>query len=201
MSIADPAPELDGDLRGFELPTGIDVVQAPAFDDMQEVLAGVGAEGGRRSLRLGGADPQLPFVLAQPVAEDPLDAVAEVLAGVDDVPVVGQRGIEVAGPVRPVFLPENDPSLAAHGRHTTDGLMRHILYNDAMRRTTIMADEDTLERLRGLALDRGVSFAEIAREALVAKATEYRPKPTIIGMFAGGGDAAEYASEPAPPVS
>ncbi len=75
------------------------------------------------------------------------------------------------------------------------------MYNDAMRRTTIMADEETLERLRGLARDRGVSFAEVAREALEAKAKEYRPKPTFIGMFAWGGDAAKDASDPVPPVS
>ncbi|MEX2458200.1 MAG: CopG family transcriptional regulator [Actinomycetota bacterium] len=71
-----------------------------------------------------------------------------------------------------------------------------------MRRTTIMADEETLERLRGLARDRGVSFAEVAREALEAKAAEYRPKLSWLGMFEGPpGDAAEYASEPVPPVS
>lgn len=76
------------------------------------------------------------------------------------------------------------------------------MHNDVMKRTTIMADEGTLERLQALARDRGVSFAEVAREALEAKAAEYRPRLAIIGMFDGGGaSAAEYASEPAPPVS
>jgi hypothetical protein len=72
-----------------------------------------------------------------------------------------------------------------------------------MKRTTIMAEERTLERLQALARDRGVSFAEVAREALEAKAAEYRPKPTIIGMFDSGEptDAAELAAEPVPPVS
>lgn len=80
--------------------------------------------------------------------------------------------------------------------------MRRVLYNYVMKRTTIMADEETLERLRGIARDRGVSFAEIAREALEAKAKQYRPKPRWIGMFDSGyTDTSELATEPAPPVS
>jgi predicted transcriptional regulator len=76
------------------------------------------------------------------------------------------------------------------------------MHNDVMKRTTIMADEETLERLKGLARDRGVSFAEVAREALEAKAAEFRPKPTTLGMFdSGHTDTSELATEPAPPVS
>lgn len=71
-----------------------------------------------------------------------------------------------------------------------------------MQRTTIMADEHTLERLRALARDRGVSFAEVTREALQEKADRYRPKPTSLGMFdSGRSDGSRLASEgtPEPP--
>lgn len=52
-----------------------------------------------------------------------------------------------------------------------------------MRRTTILANEETLQRLRALARERGVSFAHVVREALEEKAGEYRPKPRSLGMF------------------
>ncbi|MGH2724529.1 MAG: CopG family transcriptional regulator [Actinomycetota bacterium] len=55
-----------------------------------------------------------------------------------------------------------------------------------MRRTTIMADEVTLNRLRGLARERGVSFAAVVREALEEKSREYRPKPKSLGTFDSG---------------
>jgi hypothetical protein len=55
------------------------------------------------------------------------------------------------------------------------------MYNDVMKRTTIVADEQTLERLRGLARQRGVSFAQVAREALEDKADDYRPQPESLG--------------------
>jgi hypothetical protein len=50
-----------------------------------------------------------------------------------------------------------------------------------MKRTTIMADEETVERLKGLAADRGVPFSEVVREALEQKAAEYRPRPRSLG--------------------
>jgi hypothetical protein len=50
-----------------------------------------------------------------------------------------------------------------------------------MHRTTIMAEPATIERLRALARERGVSFAEVVREALAEKAASYRPKPSSIG--------------------
>jgi len=50
-----------------------------------------------------------------------------------------------------------------------------------MQRTTVMADESTVERLKGLARERGVSFAEVVREALQDKASSYRPKPLSLG--------------------
>ncbi len=55
-----------------------------------------------------------------------------------------------------------------------------------MKRTTIMAQEDTLERLRALARERGVSFAEVAREALDEKAGAFRPRPKSLGVGDSG---------------
>ena len=49
-----------------------------------------------------------------------------------------------------------------------------------------MADEVTMSKLKGLARERGVSLATVVREALEAKAMEYRPSPTWIGMFDSG---------------
>ena len=60
------------------------------------------------------------------------------------------------------------------------------MYNDAMERTTIMADEATMDRLRALARDRGVSLAQVVREALVEKAAEHRPKPRSVGIASSG---------------
>ncbi len=55
-----------------------------------------------------------------------------------------------------------------------------------MVRTTIMADADVLDRLRALAQSRDVSLAEITREALEAKAAEYRPRATCFGIASSG---------------
>lgn len=55
------------------------------------------------------------------------------------------------------------------------------MYTYAMRRTTVMADEQTIELLKGLAGDRGVPFSQVVREALEEKAAEYRPKPRSLG--------------------
>ena len=55
-----------------------------------------------------------------------------------------------------------------------------------MTRTTIMAEATVLTRLRLLAREQGKSFAEIAREALRAKAAEYRPKPSCLGVGDSG---------------
>jgi hypothetical protein len=71
-----------------------------------------------------------------------------------------------------------------------------------MERTTIMADEAVVERLRALARDRGVSFAEVVREALEVKAAEYRPRPRSLGLFSSGRDDGSMAAiEPQPPAS
>ena len=55
-----------------------------------------------------------------------------------------------------------------------------------MRRTTIMADEQTLETLEALAQDRRVSLALVVREALEEKARQYRPRPTCLGVGDSG---------------
>lgn len=44
-----------------------------------------------------------------------------------------------------------------------------------------MADEKTLQRLRALARERGVSFAEVVREALEDKAAEHHPPLLSVG--------------------
>lgn len=70
-----------------------------------------------------------------------------------------------------------------------------------MKRTTIMADEQVLDRLRALARDRGVSFAEVVREALDEKAAEFRPKPRSLGIADSGRNdiASTAATERVPP--
>ncbi len=57
-----------------------------------------------------------------------------------------------------------------------------------MKRTTVMAEESTLDHLRRLADERGVSFAEVVREALEQKASEYRPRPRSVGVGSSGDD-------------
>ena len=51
-----------------------------------------------------------------------------------------------------------------------------------MQRTTIMAEAETLDKLRALAHARGVSLAEVVREALEQKARDYQPRPTCLGV-------------------
>jgi hypothetical protein len=72
-----------------------------------------------------------------------------------------------------------------------------------MVRTTVMADQQTMDRLKALARDRGVSLAAIVREALEDKAKEYRPKPSSIGISASGRSdiATTEAAERVPPRS
>lgn len=55
------------------------------------------------------------------------------------------------------------------------------MHNAVMQRTTIMAEASTIERLRAIARERGVSFAEVVREALEEKARCWRPKPLSLG--------------------
>jgi hypothetical protein len=49
-----------------------------------------------------------------------------------------------------------------------------------------MADDDTVDRLRRLAGERGVSLATVVREALEEKALAFRPKPTSLGSGQSG---------------
>lgn len=51
-----------------------------------------------------------------------------------------------------------------------------------MKRTTIVGNDQIMETLRSLAKQRGVSFAEVVREALAEKAKELRPKPKSVGI-------------------
>jgi hypothetical protein len=49
-----------------------------------------------------------------------------------------------------------------------------------------MAPDGLLKQLRILAAERGVSMAELIREALEEKARAYRPKPRSIGVGDSG---------------
>jgi hypothetical protein len=60
------------------------------------------------------------------------------------------------------------------------------MYNRPMRRTTIVAPDDLLERLRHEAAERGVSLATVIREALEDKARAFRPKPRSLGLGDSG---------------
>jgi hypothetical protein len=62
------------------------------------------------------------------------------------------------------------------------------LYNDAMKRTTIMADERLLDRLRDIADRRGISMAEAVRRALETWAEEQDAPPRCQGAVASEGE-------------
>jgi len=65
-----------------------------------------------------------------------------------------------------------------------------------MRRTTIVAPDDLLDRLRDEAATRGVSLATVIREALEEKARRHRPKPKSLGIGdSGRGDLARRTGE------
>lgn len=55
-----------------------------------------------------------------------------------------------------------------------------------MRRTTITAPDELIERLRREAAERGVSLATVIREALEEKAQAYHPKPHSLGVGDSG---------------
>jgi len=77
----------------------------------------------------------------------------------------------------------------------------HRRHNGDMIRTTVMADAITMNKLKGLAEERGVSLATVVREALEEKARAFRPKPLSLGMFDSGDDsdiASTLASERVP---
>ncbi|HVB96697.1 MAG TPA: CopG family transcriptional regulator [Chloroflexota bacterium] len=70
-----------------------------------------------------------------------------------------------------------------------------------MTRTTIVAPEELLERLRHEAEDRGISLATVIREALEEKAKGWRPKPRSLGIGDSGrtDTARRTGEEPAVP--
>jgi plasmid stability protein len=55
-----------------------------------------------------------------------------------------------------------------------------------LQRTTIVAPEELLRRLRIVAAERGTSMAELIREALEEKVAEHRPKPKSLGVGNSG---------------
>jgi hypothetical protein len=55
-----------------------------------------------------------------------------------------------------------------------------------MRRTTIMAPAELLQRLRQVAAERGTSLASLIREALEEKVRHHRPRPRSVGIGASG---------------
>jgi hypothetical protein len=77
------------------------------------------------------------------------------------------------------------------------------LYNDAVERTTIMAERATVDDLRRLARERGVALAVVVREALEEKARTYRPRPASLGAGQSGPSqtAASKGSRRQPPRS
>ena len=68
-----------------------------------------------------------------------------------------------------------------------------------MQRTTIVAPDGLLERLRRVAAERGVSMATLIREALEEKVKSHRPKPRSLGIGdSGQSDTARRTSEERP---
>lgn len=61
-----------------------------------------------------------------------------------------------------------------------------LCYHDVMDRTTLTLPPALRERLRRAAADRGVSMAEIIREAIDEKLESARPRPRSIGIGASG---------------
>jgi hypothetical protein len=58
------------------------------------------------------------------------------------------------------------------------------MHNDGMKRTTIMADQQLLHRLRRIASAEGVSLAEIIRRALEGFVTDREQGPAFVGVAA-----------------
>ena len=63
--------------------------------------------------------------------------------------------------------------------------LRQAMYNAVMR-TTIVAPDPLLQRLRKMAAERKVSLATVIREALEEKAQSYRPRPRSLGLGDSG---------------
>lgn len=68
-----------------------------------------------------------------------------------------------------------------------------------MQRTTIMLPEELRQRLRRIAVERGVSMDAVMREALEEKTQSYDPRPRSVGIGASGfTDTARRAGEERP---
>lgn len=65
-------------------------------------------------------------------------------------------------------------------------VLHHICYHDDMERTTISLPEQLLKRLRLLSAERGVSMAEVIREAIEETVSRHRPQPRSLGIGASG---------------
>ena len=66
-----------------------------------------------------------------------------------------------------------------------------------MQRTTIMADEATLDRLREIARDEGRSLAEVIREALEERTRRPAPRLHFLGVGASTSGSGPTARESA----
>jgi metal-responsive CopG/Arc/MetJ family transcriptional regulator len=68
-----------------------------------------------------------------------------------------------------------------------------------MQRTTIVAPEHLLKRLRRMAAERGTSMADLIREALEDKVGTDQPRPRSLGVGASGhADTAQRAGDERP---
>ncbi len=68
-----------------------------------------------------------------------------------------------------------------------------------MQRTTILAPEELLERLRHVAIERHTSMAALIREALEEKVKSHRPRPRSLGIGdSGHSDTARRTAEERP---
>lgn len=56
-----------------------------------------------------------------------------------------------------------------------------------MTRTTIVADDELLDRLRAIALAEGISLGEVIRQGLEWRAQTKRQPPSFIGAVSSGG--------------
>ncbi len=68
----------------------------------------------------------------------------------------------------------------------------------AMTRTTIVADDELLDRLRAIAAAEQKSLGAVIREGLELRAHRDRPPLTFIGAFASGGpehDTARWSAD------
>jgi hypothetical protein len=66
-----------------------------------------------------------------------------------------------------------------------------------MTRTTIMADEELLERARAVARREGLSLAEVIRQGIELRVRQPRRKPAFIGAYASGAKGSTTARDSA----